>query len=205
MKGTRPLSIKEIQKVVNSFEGTYAIRNCSLFLLGISSGGRISELLALKVGDVWQNGQPVPEIHFNLHIVKGKETSRRVPLSRDGTKAIEDLIKWHRKEFRIAHAERPLFPSRNKRKGILAICPRSAQNALQAAFNKAGLTGNLASHSMRKSYAQRLYSQTADIYAVKEMLGHKSVNTTQDYLGVNYDKIMHASEAMSLHAYENEE
>ena len=42
MKGTRPLSNAEIEKVFAVFDGKYAIRNRSLFMLGVSTGGRIS-------------------------------------------------------------------------------------------------------------------------------------------------------------------
>ena len=66
------------------------------------------------------------------------------------------------------------------------------------AFEAGGLNGKLGTHSLRKSYAQRLYEQTNDIYAVQEMLGHKSVVTTQRYLGVNYASVRDASEAMSV-------
>jgi len=54
MKGARPLSNSEILLVSDQFTGTYAIRNRSLFMLGVSVGGRISELLALTIGDVYQ-------------------------------------------------------------------------------------------------------------------------------------------------------
>ena len=57
MKGTRPLTNEEIRKVRDAFEGTFAQRNRGLFMLGVSIGGRVSELLALTVGDVWQNNQ----------------------------------------------------------------------------------------------------------------------------------------------------
>ena len=43
----------------------------------------------------------------------------------------------------------------------------------------AGLNGHLAAHSLRKSFAQRLYEQTGDVFVVQEMLGHKSIATTQ--------------------------
>ena len=47
MKGTRPLDNNEIRLVSACFTGTFEVRNRSLFLLGVSTGGRISELLSL--------------------------------------------------------------------------------------------------------------------------------------------------------------
>ena len=51
---------------------------------------------------------------------------------------------------------------------------------------------------MRKTYAQRLYDATGDIYLVAEALGHKAVETTKKYLGVSYDKLRRASEEIEL-------
>ena len=199
MKGTRPLDNAEIQRVSEAFGGTFAIRNRSLFMLGVSVGGRISELLALKVDDVWQNGNPVKDLLFDLNIVKGSEVSRAVPVNIDGRQAIENLITWHTELYGDAHSTRPLFPSRNGQ-GTKPMTRIAAHNALKDAFEAAGLNGKLGTHSLRKSYAQRLYEQTSDIYAVQEMLGHKSVVTTQRYLGVNYASVRDASEAMSIHS-----
>ncbi|MYF98034.1 phage integrase family protein, partial [Candidatus Poribacteria bacterium] len=44
MKGTRPLTASEVAIVADTFDGTYAIRNRCLFMIGVSTGGRISEL-----------------------------------------------------------------------------------------------------------------------------------------------------------------
>ena len=60
------------------------------------------------------------------------------------------------------------------------------------------MNGHIATHSLRKSFAQRLYNGTGDIFAVQEMLGHQSVGTTQRYLGVNYANIREAVEAMAV-------
>ena len=49
-----------------------------------------------------------------------------------------------------------------------------------------------------QNLAQRPYDRTGDIFAVQEMLGHKSVATTQKYLGVNYANVRDALEGMSL-------
>lgn len=202
MKGTRPLDNAEIRKVSEAFSGTFAIRNRCLFMLGVSVGGRISELLALKVGDVWQNGKPVKDLLFDRNIVKGGEVSRAVPVNVDGREAIEALIAWHTEQYAGINATRPLFPSR-KGKGMKSMTRIAAHDVLKPAFEAAGLNGKLGTHSLRKSYAQRLYEQTNDIYAVQEMLGHKSVVTTQRYLGVNYASVRDASEAMSIHAESN--
>ena len=197
MKGTRPLDNTEIRKVSEAFDGTFAVRNRSLFMLGVSVGGRISELIALKVNDVWQNGKPVSDLLFDRSIVKGGEVSRAVPVNVDGRQAIEDLVAWHRDLYGNVDAARPLFPSRNGQ-GSQMMTRKAAHDVLKAAFEAAGLNGKLGTHSLRKSYAQRLYEQTNDIYAVQEMLGHKSVVTTQRYLGVNYASVREASEAMSI-------
>ena len=196
MKGTRPLNNDEIRKVAACFDGTYAARNRGLFVLGVSTGGRISELLALKVADVYQNGAAVTDLLFDLNIVKGGEVSRAVPVNVDGRTAIEALIAWHVEHYGNIDVERALFPSRQGNRG--AMNRRTAHAVLKVAFEAAGLNGKLATHSMRKSFAQRLYEETADIFAVQEVLGHKSVATTQAYLGVNYASLKDAVEAIAF-------
>ena len=59
-------------------------------MLGVSTGGRISELLSLTIGDVYQNKQPVTDRLFDKSIVKGKEYSRAVPVNIDGRDAIAE-------------------------------------------------------------------------------------------------------------------
>lgn len=199
MKGTRPLDNNEIRRVSRCFTGTFEARNRGLFMLGVSTGGRISELLSLTLGDVYQNRAAVTDLLFEKSIVKGDEVSRAVPVNTDGRQAIADLITWHRKRYRTIRANRPLFPSRNGR-GSQHMSRRTAHDVLKATFEAAGLNGHLATHSLRKSFAQRLYEKTNDIFAVQEMLGHKNVATTQKYLGVNYASVRQAIEEMSLSA-----
>ena len=227
MKGTRPLDNGEILRVSVCFGGIFAARNRGLFMLGVSTGGRISELLSLQIGDVYQNGRPVTDLLYSKSIVKGGEVSRAVPVNRDGRQAIDDLIGWHIDYYGMTEnvgkvgfcnevaegkrhcpqteewamprlfRDRPLFPSRNGQ-GTKGMSRRNAHDVLKAAFEAAGLNGHLATHSLRKSFAQRLYDQTGDIFAVQEMLGHRNVATTQKYLGVNYASVREALEEMSV-------
>ena len=197
MKGTRPLDNNEIRLVSACFTGTYEVRNRGLFMLGVSTGGRISELLSLKIADVWQNGRAVTDLLYDKSIVKGGEVSRAVPVNTDGRRAIEDLIAWHREKYGKLDVKRPVFPSRNGQ-GEKRMSRRTAHDVLKDAFETAGLNGKLATHSLRKSFAQRLYEQTGDVFTVQEMLGHKSIATTQKYLGVNYASVREAVQNMSL-------
>ena len=63
MKGTRPLDNDEIRRVSACFTGNpFEVRNRSLFMIGVSTGGRISELLSLRIEDVYQNNKPVSDL-----------------------------------------------------------------------------------------------------------------------------------------------
>ena len=99
------------------------------------------------------------------------------------------LFEVSKMDYRIASG---LFPTRLA-SGSRPLHRKTAYTALKRAFVSAGLNGKLATHSLRKSCAQRLYYATDDIYAVQEMLGHKNVTTTQRYLGVNYVKVREGS------------
>ena len=197
MKGTRPLDNDEIRRVSAAFTGTYEVRNRGLFMLGVSTGGRISELLSLRIGDVYQNKKPVSDLLYSKSIVKGGEVSRSVPVNADGRKAIDEIVSWHREQYRRINATRPLFPSRHN-SGTVALHRQTAHAILKTAFMEAGLNGHIATHSLRKSFAQRLYDKTGDIYLVQELLGHRNISTTQKYLGVNYADAKAAVEAIAL-------
>ena len=75
---------------------------------------------------------------------------------------------------------------------------QTAHAILKTAFIEAGLNGHIATHSLRKSFAQRLYDKTGDIYMVQELLGHRNISTTQKYLGVNYADAKAAVELIAL-------
>ena len=197
MKGTRPLDNDEIRLVSACFTGIFEARNRGLFMLGVSTGGRISELLSLRVGDVYQNRKPVSDLLYTKRIVKGGEVSRSVPVNADGRRSINELVNWHRRHYRSIASKRPLFPSRHK-SGTVPMHRQTAHAILKTAFIEAGLNGHIATHSLRKSFAQRLYDKTGDIYMVQELLGHKNISTTQKYLGVNYADAKAAVELIAL-------
>ena len=197
MKGTRPLDNNEIRQVFACFTGIFETRNRGLFMLGVSTGGRISELLSLRIEDVYQNKKPVSDLLYSKSIVKGGEVSRSVPVNADGSRAIREVVDWHQEKYATLAPSRSLFLSRNKN-GTVAMNRQSAHEMLKKAFMDAGLNGKLATHSLRKSFAQRVYEQSGDIYLVQELLGHRNVATTQKYIGVNYASAREAVDGMAL-------
>lgn len=78
MKGARPLNNDEIRRVSSAFTGIFEARNHGLFMIGVSTSGRISELLGLlRIEDVYQNNKPVTDLLYTKRIVKGGEVSRK--------------------------------------------------------------------------------------------------------------------------------
>jgi integrase len=88
MKGCRPLTEEEVLLAQRSFGGVYAARDKALFLLGVKSGFRISELLSLRVGDVSQHGRLVDRVTVPRRAMKGKQESRTVLLHPDAKAAL---------------------------------------------------------------------------------------------------------------------
>lgn len=76
MKGTRPLDNDEIRRVSAAFTGMFEVRNRGLFMLGVSTGGRISELLSLRLADVYQNSKPVTDLLFDKSIYREGQTDQ---------------------------------------------------------------------------------------------------------------------------------
>ena len=80
MKGCRPLTDAEVALVLTSFGGCYALRDKALFLLGLKSGFRISELLSLRLADVLHHGQLVDRVTVTRRHMKKKVEGRTVIL-----------------------------------------------------------------------------------------------------------------------------
>jgi site-specific recombinase XerD len=193
MKGARPLTPDEIAAVSQSFFGEYAVRDKCLFLLGINIGARVSELTALQVGDVWQHSRPVDILTLRKGTVKGKKESHFVPLNATAKAVISELMSFKQMQNEDTKPGAYLFASR---KGSGRLSRVQAHRILKKAYQHAFLTGKVTTHSMRKTVANTVYSATSDLFVVKEILGHKNLSTTQQYLGVGIDKLQEAMETL---------
>ena len=187
MKGCRPLSVDEIQLVSDSFYGTYALRDRALFLLGIFSGFRISEMLSLRVQDVLQHGSLVSRVAVARRAMKGRRESRSVVLH---PKAQEALRPWLEALETGGHLDPETFLFRSREGDNRAISRVQAHGILREAFEANQLQGKLATHSMRKSFANRAYEISGrDLLRTAKALGHKSVDSTISYLSFKQEEI----------------
>lgn len=172
MNAVEPIRDKgTIQDIVEYLRGQ-SERNAMLFLFGIYSGLRISDILPLRVRDV-KNREGVT--------VKEKKTgkAKRFPfnnaLKKELVRYVED-----KKEYEF------LFKSRNGCNRH--ISRQQAYNVLRTAGNKFDLE-LIGTHTMRKTFGYHLYQQTHDIVLVQKLLNHASPEITLAYIGMTQEKL----------------
>jgi integrase len=88
MRGCRPFSEEEVNLIAKSFSGRYVARNKALFILGVGSGFRISEMLSLTVGNGFQHSKVVEHVTVARKHRKKKPEGRGVPLHPEARAAI---------------------------------------------------------------------------------------------------------------------
>ncbi len=173
MKGCKPLTDAELAAV--EFRGKFATRDRALFVLGVKTGLRISELLSLRVGDVAER------VSVARRNTKGRREGRSVALHAAARAAVDTWV-----EEASLVAEEPLFKSREGG----AITRNAAYKILKGAFSRAGVTGRTGTHSLRKTFAAKMYAALdRDLVKVKAALGHRDINSTVSYLSFEASEV----------------
>lgn len=182
MRGARPLSKQEVERVLEAFSGRHRCRDRALFLTGIYSGFRISELLSLRVKDVTENnGQISERITVQRLRMKGKHRSRSVILHPQARKALQEYL--FDAGLTLAFDVDPcelLFPFRRQH----------AHRILARAFRAAGISGRVSSHSLRKTFAANVFNNLGrNVFLTASALGHQSPASTVHYLSLDQSRI----------------
>jgi site-specific recombinase XerD len=194
MKGSRPLSRIQVKNLIKV---TTSIRDRALIAVGFSTGFRISELLSLKLKDVVTGKSVHQYITVRASNTKNK-VGRTLRLNSDALKALTALINYF-SEQGLTNPSMPLFLSRQKENGNQkAITRQRAHDLLKALFEKIGEMGNVATHTLRKTFAARIYETTKELIKVQAALGHKSINSTISYLSFDTNDIDLAIEDFKL-------
>ena len=180
MKGCRSFTDQEADDIMKSFGGQYAARDKAIFALGRYTGERISAILRLNIGDIVQAGRIGDSVTYRRANRKGKVEGRTIKLHPKARTALTGWISQLGKNT-ILLPENFVFQSR---KGTNKPISRIQYHRIfKEAVEVNGLTGKVATHSMRKTFADRVYEALdRDIFRTQKALGHRNINSTVQYL-----------------------
>ncbi|RLS79419.1 MAG: tyrosine recombinase [Planctomycetota bacterium] len=154
------------------------LRDRAILELMYSSGCRVRELVSLDDADLDLGNATVR--------IRGK--GRRERLGIVGSHAQRALRDWLAARPNGPGRARPLFT--NKLGSRLSV--RGVARLLDKHLAAAGLAGRASPHTLRHSFATHLLDAGADIRSVQELLGHKSLVTTQIYTHVTTSRLLDA-------------
>tara|TARA_B100001245_G_C22838483_1_gene403107 strand:- start:163 stop:1062 length:900 start_codon:yes stop_codon:yes gene_type:complete len=173
------LEFHEIEKILSEIDlSTEAgARNRAMLETLYSSGLRVSELIELKISNIYD------DVGFLRIIGKGNK-ERLVPVGKAALKYIKiykDQVRIHQdiKKGQEDYLFLNLRGSRISRVSVFTIIKDLAL--------KAGVVKNISPHTFRHSFATHLIEGGADLRAVQEMLGHESITTTEIYTHLDRD------------------
>lgn len=192
----RALTPNEVEAIRAQLAGSrdrYAPRDAGLFEVGVNCGLRISEALALNIGQVLQHGRVVDRLELTR--TKGGK-HRAVPLNGKAKAALATLITWKQAHGERMESDAPVFVSRHGQR----LVRRQAHNRLKTVFTATGLAGKVATHSMRRTFGTLLHDRGAHIREIQELMGHSSVSMTQRYIEVTDAKLTRAVALLDGHA-----
>lgn len=174
------LSFEEIERILDIQKPEkLVLRDKAILELLYSSGLRVSELLTLKVSDLFFDDEVIRVI--------GKGSKQRiVPI---GSSAIEWLTEYLKKF-------RPLLQKRMRSENIVFLNSRGSKLSRMAIWKivkkyceKANIEKDIHPHTFRHSFATHLLEGGADLRAVQEMLGHADISTTQIYTHIDREYV----------------
>lgn len=179
MKGCRPLTDEEILILSKTFSGAHELRDRALFVTGVRTGLRIAELLSIRVGDVYVHDEVVERVYIRREATKGKVEGRSLPLHAEARWAIKALLDERSNGGPVGDDE---YLFKSQKGGPLSTV--QAHRIITGVAEANGLSGKVATHSMRKSFASRMYERLGhDLVKLQHALGHRHITSTTAYIG----------------------
>ena len=179
------MSAGEIKTLIDSIKN---IKHRTIIMMLYSSGMRLSEIAALKITDIDSK-------LMRIKVVQGKGAKDRFTI------LSQQVLLELRAYYLIYKPIEFLF---NGDKPGKRFSVRSIQHLVQKALLKVGLDNkNYSVHTIRHSFATHLVDNGTDLYTVKELLGHRSLQTTMQYLhltATRINKVISPYDHLSNHA-----
>lgn len=171
------LSGDEIGQLLDAPPGgdPMGLRDRAILEVTYSAGLRVSEVVGMNSGDL--------DLAEAIVRVRGKGRKERLaPLGSYAIAAVRRWLKVQKLSPREkAGALAPIFTNKFGRR----LTTRSVARMLEKYLKITGLDQRTTPHTLRHSFATHLLDRGADIRSVQELLGHKSLVTTQIYTHVS--------------------
>jgi integrase/recombinase XerC len=176
------LSVDEVMELLKTPDQrtVLGLRNRAILEVLYSCGLRVSELVGINIQDIrWSTGV--------LHVYGKGRRERVVPIGQPALRAVQAyLIRRHELEERGGGGSDALFL--NHRGGRLTT--RSVARMIDRYIKQCSQRRGISPHSLRHTFATHLLNGGADLRAIQEMLGHRSLSTTQRYTQVGMGRIL---------------
>jgi site-specific recombinase XerD len=166
-----PVVLSE-QEVKRLLQAPKLLKHRLMLGLLYGCGLRNFELCNLKITDIQIERK-------QLHVRQGKNRKDRyVPLCSMQVRGIQTYLD-------ADHPVTYLFNGKDASGQAVKLSSRGVQWAVKEARKRAGIARQVTAHTLRHSYATHLLEMGLDIFSVKELLGHESIQTTLIYLHVS--------------------
>ena len=178
MEFVQPIrSLKQIETIKKLLK-QQSLRDYCLFVLGINSGLRISDLLKLRISDVAEKGK----VKDRIRLRENKTNKfKDFPISDNAKSAIREYLK-----SRQYSENEPLFISR-KNKGFLLR--QRAYKILNEVARSIGIKEKIGTHTLRKTFGYHAYNSGYDIAIIQKLFNHSSPSVTLRYIGITQDEM----------------
>ncbi|MGK9337963.1 tyrosine-type recombinase/integrase [Sinorhizobium meliloti] len=184
-----PLKPKEVWAIRTRLQMLGAVRDLALFNLAIDSKLRACDLVAISVGDVSISGR----VRERAIIIQRK-TGR--PVQFELTDQTREVVAAWIGSRRLGERDY-LFPSRVQ--ALPHLSTRQYGRIVERWVSSIGLDPKrYGTHSMRRTKAAHIYKKTGNLRAVQLLLGHKKLESTVQYLGIEVDDALAISEQVEL-------
>ena len=172
------LSVIQMKKLLDEKgkEDVWGLRDKAILELFYSSGIRLSELASLDLSSIDFNGGTIR--------VFGKGRKERiVPVGRKAISALKEYLK--ERESLSGLDSSTVIINRMKKK----LSPRGIARIVKKNLARISEDKNVSPHTLRHTFATHLLDAGADLLAVKEMLGHKNLSSTQIYTHTTVERL----------------
>jgi integrase/recombinase XerD len=171
------LSVEEIDLIIKNIntKSKNKLRNTALIEVLYSCGLRVSELITLKISDLF----------FDEAVIKvtGKGNKERfVPISKEAMKYVNNYIYDKRNLQKIKKGSEDTLFLNERGSGLSRVMIYLILDELK---NLAGISKKIGPHTLRHSFATHLLENGADLITIQNMMGHENIITTERYLHVN--------------------